>query len=74
MRSTQIHRAMDHGASRYHICRMVSMGVRKLHKPGTHLPGSIGDVLAFVAKAGKMPELPRVQDAADPVSFTGEVW
>ncbi len=50
------------------------MGVRKLHKPGADLPGSIGDVLAFVARGGKMEELPNVRNVVDPVSFTGEVW
>jgi len=45
MRSTQIHRALDQGNTRFEICQLTFKGVRATHRVGTRFEDSIGEVM-----------------------------
>jgi|GEM_PF-2029689 hypothetical protein len=45
MRSTQIHRALEQGNTRFEICQLTFKGVRATHRLGTRFEDSIGEVM-----------------------------
>jgi hypothetical protein len=48
MRSEQVYAALKQGRSRYEICQLVFMSVRRCHKPGLRFQDTINSTLVQV--------------------------
>jgi hypothetical protein len=67
MRSTQIHRALDQGNTRFEICQLTFKGVRATHRVGTRFEDSIGEVMGHLGlKPASIVRLPGTKATAGP--------
>jgi hypothetical protein len=66
MRSNLVFGALAHTSNRYHLCRLVSKGTRRMHKPRFRLQDTTNDVLLCLAQPNLMRETPV---AEEPASF-----
>ena len=65
MRSDLVFGALTHISNRYHLCRLVSKGARKLHIPKSRLQDTTNDVLGLLRHSSPiaqiLPESPHFQ-------------
>ena len=55
MRSENVHRALEHGRSRFEICQVVSKRVKRTHSPGSRFQDTINYTLLHVTDPAEVP-------------------